>query len=200
MSEVEKKKLDVLLVGPHAAGKTTIFKVLKGEKIPAEYYTTQGRDTEKISPHIRGMIGRWFHKDKKFLDTGGGEFDRIENWVKSNDAEHFIIVFDGVKFLREMDEPEIGGPTSSYCKMLLSILKDKGGKINFVATHQDSYESLYGGGSMKDEIIRKIQKINRDYSSLFASKRYPIDMEGRLFGVKAKDKESVAKVFKEILE
>ena len=79
----------------------------------------------------------------------------------------------------------------------------EGVKIKFVATHKDIFDESMKDEfheSMKDEILRKIQKVNGEYKSIFATKRYPFDMEGRLFEVKATDEDRVIAVFKEILK
>ncbi len=203
--EPEKpQKVDVVLIGPQAAGKTTIYSILKGKSIPDDHYATQGQPPENRSPRTRGLWDRMFKKNMWFLDLGGGEFDRFEKWIKDNDVEYVIIVFNGVELLKEMDEPEKGGRTTSYCKMILSKMKGKEGvKVKLVATHKDIFDESMKDefdGSMKDEILRKIQKVNGEYKSFFATKRYPFDMEGRLFEVKAKEKDSVIAVFKEILK
>lgn len=205
----KKEKVDILLVGPQKAGKTTIFKALKGEKITGDYYTTQAQRPDDISLHIRNWISRQFYKKKKVFDTGGKEFDRIKKWIDSNDAECVIIVFNGMELLTEMQTPETGGETTSYIKMLLTIFSNKKGiKLIFIATHKDKYAEIieppkdkFAEVSMKSEIIRKTQEINSRYKSLFGGKgRYPYDLEGRLFEVNATDKDSVSFVFKEILQ
>ena len=76
---MEKKKYDLILIGPQMAGKTAILRSLQGKE-PQEHIATQSNGEEtKVS------TGNWwkrnFNSDKKILDAGG-KFNEFEKYTE----------------------------------------------------------------------------------------------------------------------
>ena len=196
----KSKKADLIFVGPMAAGKTTLFQVLQGNVPPTKHEATisNGRIISIwtiAKPKFFGLL-----KGKvSIIDAGGKntEFNKYKEYC--NKAEKIIIVFNGVDFLKEVDNCKNGGESTSFCKMLLSQLHEiDASNLFFVATHADLYT---GNSSMCEEIIKRIEQANNEYQTLSNSKRYPMknDMPGRLYEVNATDPASVQNVFSSIL-
>ncbi len=195
------KKNDMIFIGPQAAGKTALFKVLQGDAAPIKHETTASNGEPKT---IKTSAKRWFfnllREKVSVIDAGGkmSEFRKYKEWC--NDAEKVIIVFNGVELLREIDDYKEGGETSSFLKMILSQLEEIDvSDMYFIATHADHYR---GGGSLQEAIQQKINRVNEEYVSLFKTKRYPMisQMRGCLFEVDATDPNSVEGVFSSILK
>lgn len=197
----KSKESDLIFVGPMAAGKTTIFQVLQGNKPPMKHDATQSNGKSvpirtSAKPRFFGL----FDGKISVIDAGGkdSEFKRYKEYCKK--AEKIIIVFNGIELLDEVDNSKEGGVTTSFCKMLLSQLYEiDASNLYFIATHADQYS---GRECMCEEIKKRIKQANEEYSSLFNnSKRYPMfsDMLGRLYEVNATDPSSVQKVFSSIL-
>lgn len=197
---MEKKKYDLILIGPQIAGKTALLRTLQGEE-PSEHYATQSNGEGKT-------IGSWFdkinpfHKNIFVLDAGGkfNEFEKYSLWCK--EAKKIVFVFNGCEMLEEVLTFESAGKNTSFCRRVCSDLeKDKDANICFVATHKD----LYQGKNLVSEIQQSIEKANKTYGEQFPnlSKRYhPFSkmMNGRLFAVNALDKDEVKVLFEKIAE
>ena len=188
---MEKKKYDLILIGPQIAGKTALLRTLLGEE-PSEHYATQSNGEGKT-------IGRWFKK-LFVLDAGGkfNEFEKYSLWCK--EAKKIIFVFNGCEMLEEVQNFEKAGKNTSFCRRVCSDL-EKDANICFVATHKDSYQ----GKNLVGEIHQSIEKANETYGEQFPnlSKRYhPFSkmMNGRLFAVNALNKDEVKVLFEKIAE
>lgn len=207
----KSKELDLIFVGPQAAGKTTLFQVLQGNEAPQRHEATASNGEsqtvrtmsksgvfDRINP-FKVFTGNVFGGKVSILDAGGkmSEFNHYMEWCRK--AEKIIIVFNGIELLDEVENCEEGGETTSFCRMLLSQLHEiDASNLYFIATHADWYS---GGGGMCDEIQKRIKHANERYAALFNSKRYPMfgDMLGRLYEVNATDSASVQNVFSSIL-
>lgn len=195
------KENDMIFIGPQAAGKTTILKVLGGDVAPTRHEATisNGKPTQIKTSARRKFFGLIRGK-VSVIDAGGkqSEFRNYQEWC--NNAEKVIIVFNGVELLNEIEDYKEGGETSSFLKMVLSQLEEiDASDLYFIATHADLYR---GGGSLQEAIQQRINRVNEDYVSLFNTKRYPMisQMRGCLFEVNATDPNSVEGVFSSILK
>lgn len=206
---------DLIFIGPQAAGKTTLFKVLQGEEPPIEHNATQSHGrARRIRTSARMVFGGLFRGRVSIIDAGGmeSEFNHYMEWCQN--ARKVIIVFNGLELLNETDKPEEGGTNSSFLKKILSELAILGvSNLYFVATFADKYveefcpenetmNDIEKGTFLQNTIIRKINQVNQEYNGICGAKRYPMYdrlVEGRFYGVNAKNSSSVINVFTEIL-
>ena len=196
---MEKKKYDLILIGPRMAGKTALLRTIKGEQ-PQEHIATQSNgEGKKIS--MGNWLKRNFGSDTIILDTGSkyNEFERYTEWCQQ--AKTIVFVFNGCEFLDELKNYNSPGKNTSFCRRICSeIEKDKNANICFVATHQDIFK-----GNIVGPIQESMENANKEYEYQFPnmSKRYhPFSdmMQGRLFGVNALNTEEVKELFNKITE
>lgn len=197
---MDKKKYDIILIGPQMGGKTALLRTLKGEK-PQEHMATQSNgEPKKVS--LGNFFKRInpFHKDKVILDAGGkyNEFEKYSSWCK--ETKMIVYVFNGCELLNEIKNYANPGKNTSFCRRVCAGL-DNEANICFVATHQD----LYQGEDMVGSIQRALEKANEEYGKVFPNltKRYhPFSklMNGRLFSVNALDAKEVMELFDKIFE
>lgn len=206
---------NLLLVGTPAAGKTTFVSIVKTGKAPSTYVETE---VEKIKT--------WRKLEHiEILDTGGLERNdetKYSKWI--DESKKICFFFDGIKFLKEIEDFYNGGEISS--KILYYVVKPlKEKKMNntrlfFIATHddvfstfkddyikvhgKDKYIKVYGDSTdMKAAIITRLNKANSEYSSLCGTNRYAFS---QLFGgqhffcINTINVEQTKKVYKEILD
>jgi GTPase SAR1 family protein len=195
---MEKKKYDIILIGPQMAGKTALLNSLQGRKT-LEYIATQSNgEATKVS------MGDWwkrnFGADKKILDTGGkfNEFEKYTEWCK--ESQIIVFVFNGCELLEEVKDFGLPGKNTSFCRRICVDL-EKDANVCFVATHKD----LFQGTDMGSSILQAIEKSNNDYGLLFPNmtkRYYPFSelMIGRLFSANALNENEVKDLFKKIVE
>lgn len=207
----------LLLVGTPAAGKTTFASIVETGKVPSTYV-----ETEVDEIRYGGFLGI---NRKKVLDTGGLERNdetKYSKWI--DESKKICFFFDGIKFLKEIEDFYNGGEISS--KILYYVVKPlKEKKMNntrlfFIATHddvfstfkddyikvhgKDKYIEVYGDSTdMKAAIITRLNKANSEYSSLCGTNRYAFSqlLGGQhFFCINTINVEQTKKVYKEILD
>lgn len=193
---MEKKKYDIILIGPKMAGKTALLRSLQGKE-PQEYIATQSNGEGTT-------VGNWWKRNigagKKILDAGGrfNEFETYTKWCK--ESKIIVFVFNGCELLDEVKYYGCPGKNTSFCRRVCVDL-EKEANICFIATHKD----LFQGTNMESSIHQALEKANNDYGQLFPNmtKRYnPFSdlMQGRLFAVNALDENEVKDLFNKIFE
>lgn len=202
-------KYRLLLVGTPAAGKTTFVSIVKTGKAPSEYVETE---VNKIRVSVF----------KKILDTGGLERNdetKYSQWIK--DSERICFFFNGIDFLKEIEDFYSGGEISSKIVFyVLNPLKDNKDKLFFIATHDDGFSAfkdeyikkhgkdryfeVYGDSNdMKTAIITRLNDANKKYNELCGTNRYAFSqlLGGQhFFCINTTNVEQTKKVYNEIID
>lgn len=167
----------ILLIGPHGGGKTTIQRNYTENKI--EDHATQGSNEKSI-----GYLWWGTH----ITEIGGGSDEllnqEITSMVRKLEPDKIFFVFDGVSFLKDLQNPSNGGEIYSrlincYWNPLFVESSSKDGvsskdgascpcfktdKFNLICTHTDKHH-----GDLREDILNAIDKANKEYSELINS-------------------------------
>lgn len=191
---------DVLLFGPHLAGKTQLYYSLRGKEYTNPTQTGQ-EDYKAKKSGFFGAIGlnhfsiheiggkHVYNHDSKFLEDA---------FMVS---EKLVFVFNGNDFIEELRNYREGGYISSMLRCFVSPALENCNKqkdIRFIATYEDEYDGQKA--DMGSEIISCIEHANEEYRKVANSTRYPFKslMHGNLFCVDARDSKKVKDIFKQI--
>lgn len=205
-------KKQVLLIGPRGGGKTEILRNYTGSDEPSG--ATQGLNDEST--------GHLFWK-KQITEIGGGSDELLNQEITSKVRElkpdKIIFVFDGVSFLKDLQNPSNGGEIYSrlincYWNPLFVESSSKDGvsskdgascpcfkkeKFNLICTHTDEHT-----GDLRKDILNAIEKANKEYSELINSNtpRYFKERfdEPYCYYINATDTEKVKKIINKILK
>lgn len=195
---------DILLFGPHAAGKTQIYYSLQG----MEYTDPLQTDQEEYSIKKDGIFG-WIGLSSYSIQEIGGKdiylYDKkyLNQIFKLNTK--LVFVFNGNDLIEELKNYHQGGRISSLirCFVTPALYENESDDdfrrdIMFIATHEDEYQ-----GSEKDmetEIFTCLEKANEDYRKIANGIRYPFKklLRGNLFCIDATDSKQVSRVFNQI--
>ncbi len=191
---------DVLLFGPHLAGKTQLYYSLRGK----EYNNPIQSDQEDYKAKNSGFWGTMGLSHFSIHEIGGKDIyyrcsDDLEEAFKSSDV--LVFVFNGNKFIEELKHYREGGDISSMLRCIVSPALENCNKqkdIRFIATYEDEYAGQKA--DMGSEIISCIEHANEEYRKVANSTRYPFKplMPGNLFCVDARDSKKVKDIFKNI--
>lgn len=210
-----------LLIGQPAAGKTTVAKILSGEKIPEGYDATMGSGVINISDGF--LLGLF--NNSQVIDTGGNDKSETSQWgSKMLGADATLVFFNGNKFVEELDNPKEGGPIGSmmrhpFSKALDYVydaykLRTEDGKIDkkykeildkydflksrllkniyFIATYADQCPNMHS------DILRKLNDVQTDYCRYGVRYFFKEYMLGHLFCIDATNKDQVWGMFETI--
>ena len=130
------------------------------------------------------------------MDTNNEE--DYKKWILESD--YVMFVFDGGKFINEMDSPEGGIIGTKIRNWVLPVFNENNIPLTnliFVATHMDEY-----GPNMRQYILEKIKDVNKAYEKLVHTKRYTFDglMESdqNFFCVDSRDEKQITRMFNDI--
>lgn len=200
---------DVVLIGRPGAGKTCMAKIMSGGVAPTNYIST-------VHPtKYEADNGSWFlNLGKTIITDIGGNDQNPTTWsdhlisneydLKGNSLTFYV--FDGNRFLEELNNHWAGGPIGAEIRNTLKrvyegwrVSKGKNAKIDelpanlyFIATHRD--QCLIG--NMKKKILNKMSDIQKEYPGRYF---FYQKMMSTLHCVNAKDAEEVKDLFKHIV-
>ena len=191
---------DVLLFGPHMAGKTQLYYSLR-EK---EYTNPVQTDQEDYKAKKSGFFGAIGLNHFSIHEIGGKDVYNhdskfLEDAFMASDK--LVFVFNGNDFIKELRNYREGGYISSMLRCFVSPALENCNKqknIRFIATYEDEYDGQKP--EMGSEIISCIEHANEEYRKVANSTRYPFKslMHGNLFCVDARDSKKVKDIFKQI--
>lgn len=191
---------EVLLFGPHLAGKTQLYYSLRGK----EYLNPIQTDQEDYKAKNSGIWGAIGFSHYSIHEIGGKDvynYDSkfLEDAFMVNDK--LVFVFNGNDFIEELRNYREGGSISSMLRCYISPALENCNKqkdIRFIATYEDEYDGQKA--DMRSEIISCIEHANEEYLKVANSTRYPFKslIPGNLFCVDARDSKKVKDIFKQI--
>ncbi len=192
---------DVLLFGPHLAGKTQLYYSLRGK----EYLSPIQTDEEDYKAKNSGVLGALGLSHYSIHEIGGKDVynQDIEFLEKAFITSGILVfVFNGNKLIEELKHYREGGDISSMLRCIVSPALENCNKqkdIRFIATYEDEYAGQKA--DMGSEIISCIEHANEEYRKVANSTRYPFKplMPGNLFCVDARDSKKVKDLFKNII-
>lgn len=191
---------DVLVFGPHMAGKTQLYYSLR-EK---EYLNPMQTDQEDYKAKNSGFWGAIGFSNFTIHEIGGKDcYNRDSEFLEEafKTSDKIVFVFNGNDFIEELRNYREGGYISSMLRCFVSPALENCNKqksIRFVATFEDEYDGQKE--DMASEIISCIELANEEYRKVANSTRYTFKslMHGNLFCVDARDSQKVKEIFKQI--
>lgn len=195
---------DILLFGPHWAGKTQLYHSLRR----LDYNDPQQTGEADYTVKKENLLG-WFGLSKYSIHETGGKdrflFDKelLHQAFLSNSK--LVFVFNGNEFIDELKNYKQGGQISALLRCyVMPALKEKEAdldspqEITFIATHEDEYDG--NERDMETEIFTCLEKANEEYRRVANGTRYPFKklMRGNLYCVDATDSAQVRQIFNTI--
>lgn len=154
----------LLLIGPQAMGKTTIFNSARGKENPEKMETTINSNKKWIS------FGSQSIRDTPGEQTTSRNKDELKQLI--NKDSYIAFVFNSAEFIKEIENPEKGGQISSTLGILWKIwqeeYKTSEKKLFFVATFVDKIQ-----GDAKAKIRKLLKEANDKYIKISGRSRYP---------------------------
>ena len=189
---------DILLFGPHAAGKTQLYYSLRNK-----YYSDPQQTGQADYKVNRDGIVGWLGLSKYTIHEIGGKdiylYDQTFLHQAFWENSKLIFVFNGNDLIEELRNYKQGGMISALLRCyVMPALMDMDRQLIFIATHEDKYYSQER--DMETEIFACIEKANEEYRKVANGTRYPFKklLRGNLFCVDATDSAQVSKIFKNI--
>lgn len=186
---------DILLFGPHGAGKTQLcYSLNRMDEKP-----TQTKEAD-----FKGKTGGVFSRRLSIHEVGGKDmFFRDVNFLEKAFLAHerLVFVFNGNDFINELRNYQKGGFISTILRCYVMPALETSNKqkcIQFIATFLDEYSGEKG--DMESEIFSCMDKANDEYREVANSMRYPFLtlLNGNLYCVDARDPKAVKELFKQI--